>query len=195
MQIHAGNSTALPRSILHSLDTYRHRVFIEKLGWEMNCEEGRERDQFDHHGTIYVVATNDDQEIIGCARLLPTTQPYLLGDVFPQLMGAVPVPRSPEVWELSRFAAVDFSGTSSHPLEQFSSPVAVGLLEAAIEVASSKGAQRLVTVSPVGVERLLRRAGFAAHRAAPPVNVDGHKLYACWIEIGLRQNQRITALN
>ncbi|HSW18141.1 MAG TPA: N-acylhomoserine lactone synthase, partial [Ramlibacter sp.] len=69
---------------------------------------------------------------------------------------------------------------------QFSSPVAVGLLEKAIEVAAAQGAQRLITVSPLGIERLLRREGFRARRAAPPKIIDGHPIFACWIEVAPR---------
>ena len=44
-------------------------------------------------------------------------------------------------------------------------------------------AQRLITVSPLGIERLLRREGFRAHRAAPPQIIDGHPIFACWIDV------------
>ena len=93
------------------------------------------------------------------------------------------MPSSPAVWELSRFAAVDLAARRTSALSQFSSPIAVGLLRAAIRVAADRGAERLITVSPLGIERLLRRAGFHAHRAAPPCIVDGHPLFAALIEV------------
>ena len=43
------------------------------------------------------------------------------------------------------------------------------------------GARRFITVSPLGVERLLRIAGFKAHRLAPPTLVDGNPVFACSI--------------
>ncbi len=66
---------------------------------------------------------------------------------------------------------------------QIVSPVAPNILKKAAECAASKGAKRLITVSPIGVERLIRRAGFHAHRAGPPMIVDGDPIFACWIEI------------
>ena len=66
---------------------------------------------------------------------------------------------------------------------QFSSPVAVGLLDNALAVARENGAERLITVSPLGIERLLRREGFRARRVAPPLIIDGHPIFACWIEV------------
>jgi N-acyl-L-homoserine lactone synthetase len=161
---------------------YRHRVFIKKLGWQLRCEDGLEYDQFDRDDTFYVIATGDDGDVVGTARLLPTTRPYLLDTVFPQLLHGFAPPRSENVWELSRFAAVDFKAARTSAMSQFSSPVAVGLLRASLECAAALGARQLVTVSPLGVERLLSRSGFRVHRAAPPVLVEGTPLFACWID-------------
>lgn len=90
---------------------------------------------------------------------------------------------SDEVWELSRFAAVDFSRERpSAGFGQFSSPVAVELLRTAIACAQEHKVRWLITVSPLGVERLLVRAGFKARRLAPPLIVDGVPIFACSIE-------------
>lgn len=183
MQVVIGAPESLPGGVFQKLSRYRHKVFVEKLGWELQTPKGMELDQFDRHDTVYVVAQDERGSVNGCARLLPTTRPYLLAEVFPQLLQGMPPPCSQEVWELSRFAAVDFDAPMASSLSQFSSPVAVGLLQAALSCAAAQGAKRLITVSPLGIERLLRKAGFHAHRVAPPVIVDGHPLFACWIEV------------
>jgi N-acyl-L-homoserine lactone synthetase len=183
MHIIDGTAEALGRTTMEALAKYRHRVFIEKLGWSLPTHEGREVDQFDHGGTRYAIAMDADGDIVGSARLLPTDQPYLLGDVFPELMGNVAVPRDPEVWELSRFSAVDLSATAPLHSTQFSSPIAVALLQHVRELAARHGVHRLITVSPLGVERLLRRACFPAFRAAPPRKIDDHWLFACYIAV------------
>jgi len=183
MNIVSETSASLPGNLYTLAAAYRHKVFVERLCWELASQDGLEEDQFDRPDTVYVVACNESGNVCGCARLLPTTGPYLLAEVFPQLLnGAVP-PNSPEIWELSRFAAVDWQGNSPSALAQFSSPIAIKLLEEAIACAASRGAKQLITVSPLGVERLLQRAGFRAHRAGPPVITDGRPLFACWIEV------------
>lgn len=157
---------------------YRHRIFIERLGWQLPVQDGLERDQFDRPDTVYVVAKNDAGQICGCARLLPTTDPYLLGEVFPQLMNGAPVPSQHDVWELSRFAAADPDGNARDAAAS-----SRHLLGAAVQSAAEHGATRLITVSPLGIERLLARMGVHAHRAGPPVLIDGKPVFACWIEI------------
>jgi acyl homoserine lactone synthase len=183
----SGTSTSLAAEVLVGLARFRHRVFVEMLGWELQSRDGLELDQFDRADTVYVAARNEHGAVVGIARLLPTTRPYLLRDVFPQLLHEQPLPCTPAVWELSRFAAVDFDSTRTNPVSnaaaQVSSPVAVGLLREAMRVAGELGAQRLITVSPLGVERLLRKAGFRAHRAGPPIIAEGHPVFACWIDL------------
>ncbi|BCA64676.1 acyl-homoserine-lactone synthase [Fluviibacter phosphoraccumulans] len=183
MKIVSGSQAELSPILYDDLGCYRHQVFVELLQWDLNTPEGIEQDQFDRQDTVYVLARNDEGRINGCARLLPTTKPYLLGEVFPELFNGLTPPSSSEVWELSRFAAVDTSDMSASPRGQLSSPIAVALLRHTIETAARLGAKRLITVSPVGVERLLRHAGFRAHRAGPPMVIGGHPLFACWIEV------------
>lgn len=183
MQVVKGRQEELPLGLYPELLGYRHKVFVGQLGWELETDGIVEKDQFDHEETFYVITQDDAGSITGCARLLPTTKSYLLGDVFPQLFNGLPVPCTPDVWELSRFAAVDFSAKTKTHAGQFSSPITLALLKEAVAFAAQMGAKRLVTVSPVGIERLLKHTGFHAHRAGPPMIVDGHPIFACWIEI------------
>ncbi len=183
MNIVSGTAGSLS-DVYRQVAGYRYRVFVENLGWDLHAPDGLEQDQFDRPDTIYVAVRDNEGEVCGCARLLPTMHPYLLSEVFPQLLNGAMPPSSPEIWELSRFAAVDFNSPSQSPLRQMSSDIAVALLQASIECAAAHGAKRLITVSPLGIERLLRKAGFKAHRAGPPIMVDGHPIFACWIEVG-----------
>ena len=182
MRITSGCSAELRPPLMTRLARYRHRVFVETLGWQLQCRDALEWDQFDREDTLYVIAQNAVGDVIGTARLLPTTRPYLLSEVFPVLLNGAAPPQSPTVWELSRFAAVDFGGTTGSALNQFSSPITTGLLRAASRCAMAQGAQRMVTVSPLGVERLLRRTGFQSHRLGPPMVVNQQPLFACSIQ-------------
>lgn len=183
MNLTSGRTPALSPALYSKTAQYRYKVFIETLGWELETRNGEELDQFDRPDTLYVIAEDEEGNVNGCARLLPTHRPYLLGEVFPQLMNGQPIPCSPDVWELSRFTSVDFNAKTTGALSQFSSELTLKLLRESIRVAAAHGAKRLITVSPIGIERLLRRTGVHAHRAGPPMIVDGHPIFACWIEL------------
>ena len=181
MQVISGAAETLPNNLYARVAGYRHQVFVERLGWPLHTENGMESDQFDRPDTVYVVAQDAHGHITGCARLLSTTGPYLLGEVFPQLLNGLPPPHSPEVWELSRFAAVDLHSRGA-PYESTPTRVAHKLLELSIACAAGHGAKKLIAVTSVAVERLLSRMDFHSHRAGPLMIIDGQPIIACWIE-------------
>jgi len=181
LQMISGTRKQLQAEVETSLAQYRHRVFIQELGWPLPTENGLERDSFDRHDTVYVVARDTSGEICGCGRLLPTTKPYLLSEVFPELMGDMPLPHASEVWELSRFAIStprDIRLTSAESWLNTRS-----LLANLVSVAASHGATRLITVSAIGIERLLLRMEVNVHRVSTPQFIDGKPVLAFWIEI------------
>lgn len=176
MQFIYGTSAVLQSELMAEVARYRFDIFVRKLGWQLQCQEGREYDEFDHEKTVYVVAQDDDGDVVGTARLLPTTGPYLLANLFPNLWGSGELPNSPDVWELSRFASVDMNRVAHTLPSQFSSAHATELLDAAIDCARIHGASELITVSPMGVERLLAHAGYQVRRAGMPGIVGGSRL-------------------
>jgi N-acyl-L-homoserine lactone synthetase len=183
MRVISGRSGGLPADVYWRMARYRHQVFVERLGWLLDTQDGAEIDQFDRADTVYVAVEDREGNIAGCARLLPTVEPYMLGDAFPRLFNGMSPPRDPSVWELSRFASMDFTRRTDSPLANFSSPTTAVLMREVMACAAHHGAKRLVTVSPLGLERLIRRLGLCAHRAGPPTLVNGQAVFACWIEI------------
>ncbi|WP_063771728.1 acyl-homoserine-lactone synthase [Cupriavidus necator] len=164
------------------LARYRHEVFVQRLGWTLPCPDGLELDQFDREDTVYLVALNKCTGAIrGSARLMPTTRPYLLREIFPVLLHDAPAPTSADIWELSRFAVVDLEAPASARSGQFSSRAATALLRATLICAAELGARGLVSVSPIGVARLLKRAGFVV-QSGPPVTMGGKRLFVCRID-------------
>jgi N-acyl-L-homoserine lactone synthetase len=183
MEFITGTADALPPGMLFEMAHYRHRVFVQGLGWNLSASQRIELDEFDRRDTQYVIALDSQRKIVGTARLLSTEQPYLLKDVFPQLLGGARSPHSPQVWELSRFAAMDLGSTRLDPHRALASPLALQVLEAAMCLAATCGATQLISVSPPAIERILRAAGLRAQRAGPPVLVDREVLVACLLQV------------
>jgi acyl homoserine lactone synthase len=64
---------------------FRNRAltFSERLGWEVVVKDGYERDVFDDATPLYLVSVDPETEQYwGSLRLLPTTGPNMLRDVF-----------------------------------------------------------------------------------------------------------------
>jgi acyl homoserine lactone synthase len=90
----------------------RYRVFKDRLGWDVTTSGDLEADEFDTFRPVYVLHV-DNEYVDGCVRLLPTTGPYMLRDVFPVLLGTEPAPVGARVWEASRFACEKSGSTDS----------------------------------------------------------------------------------
>src|SRR6266581_6690093 len=82
----------------------RHRVFKERLDWDVLASGDMEIDEFDALHPAYLLQRANDGRVQGCVRLLPSTGPTMLRDAFPILLGGAPAPTSPTIWESSRFA-------------------------------------------------------------------------------------------
>jgi acyl homoserine lactone synthase len=178
-----GTAQELGAPWMRALGRYRHQVFVQRLGWDLqDASEDGEWDRFDRADTVHVMSLDLHGRITGCARLLPTTRPYLLADVFGELLDGAPPPQSAEVWELSRFAAVDLdAGPPSG--NTLGSPQALDLLRASMRAASRHGARGLVSVSPVAIQRILQHGNFPFSRLGRTHRIGGHALFACGLAL------------
>jgi len=178
MQVSYSLATKLSEIDIQHLYAYRYAVFVERLRWALpGAQNGLEIDQFDRPDTIHVMARNEGGHICGCARLLPTVRPYLLSEVFPQLMHGEPLPASDDIWELSRFSASDLSNVASPTW------ICREVMAATVTCAIEVGAKRLIAVTSKGVERILGRLGINWQPAGSSMRIDGQALFAFWVEI------------
>lgn len=180
-QYSTGTRQQLSPQLFEQMGYYRREVFISQLGWELNVIDGMELDEFDSPDAVYVCSHDDEGNVSGVARLLPTTVPYLMEKVFPQLWAGKNLPHDSQIWELSRFAAV--LPSSNGPFEhQASAKHASNLLRNVMRTSSIFGANTLITVSPVGMERLLRLNGFRVIRAGLPMVDHGAPIVSLQID-------------
>lgn len=85
----------------------RHRCFIERNGWTVPNHDGMEYDQYDTPAAVYLIRRDEGlRRVLGVARLIPTTRPYMLKELWPELLGT-DVPASARVWEATRFGIDD----------------------------------------------------------------------------------------
>ncbi|PCI42799.1 MAG: hypothetical protein COB51_12465, partial [Moraxellaceae bacterium] len=121
-----------PQDITH-MHQLRSKVFKDRLGWDVNAEDGLEIDEFDQLNPIYLLSKNDHNDVEGCLRLIPTSQPYMLEKIFPELLRGEDTPKDQNVWEMSR-CAVELN--SNHPTVQGNmNEVTVGIIRNAYEFA------------------------------------------------------------
>lgn len=134
----------------------RHRLFIEHNHWAVPTYDGMEYDQFDTPAAVYLLQRAAHGEVQGVARLIPTTRPYMLKDLWPELLGGEDIPSDPTVWEATRFG-VDRS-LSLRERGHIVAEIVLGCLEFGLMA----GIQRyLVLMPPLIVRRSIGGLGCA----------------------------------
>lgn len=156
--------------LIDEMFSLRARQFDQRLRWKVKVNEyGHEVDEFDDLDPLYVVSLGPDGSVIGTFRLLQTTGPHMLLDVFPELLPDGQFIRSPLVWESTRFCV------DTERVKQLSSrginSVTGELLSTLLEVGLYAGLTHIVTVIDVRMERVLLRAKCPVERMGPPVKI------------------------
>jgi len=145
--------------LLGQIFKLRKKVFVDQLGWDVPVHGDQEYDTYDQLNANYVVWCSDDRKkLYGCVRLMPTTGPTLLHDVFGDTHSNNPDLIHEEVWEGTRMCVDEEFIRQDFP--DMPSGKSFSLLFLALcEVALSHGIKRMVSNFEPCMSRIYRRAG------------------------------------
>lgn len=166
--------------VMEKVYLFRHKLFVERLKWE-DCrrDDGREIDQFDGPGCIHLVRMVGG-EVTAYSRLLPTTRPHLLSDVYPQLAQVGPPPRGPDVYEWTRCGTLPSRREGRAGIID---PATAEIFTAAAEVAEARGMEGLLAQThPILVNRLMS-CGWDVEPLGLPTKFHGHSIVAVYARL------------
>jgi len=175
--------------LLDQMYQLRHAVFAERLKWTSLNSYRREIDLYDVLNPVYLICRDPAGDVVGCWRLLPTTGPYMLKDIFDHLLHGAPAPQQADTWEISRFA-IDPQWRDYASLGAVGSIVGHMLL-ALFDFAEQNGIARVVAASDVRFDRILKRAGLTTSHFGPPVRMENSYAVAGWADMTARSRARI----
>jgi acyl homoserine lactone synthase len=140
----------------------RHRIFVERLGWEMPSIRRMEYDQYDTPATYYLLWRDENGAARGIARLNPTDRPYLLKEIFPEFVTMGELPETPRVWEGTRFGV-------DRDLDPATRQMVIGeLLLGCLEFALGIGVRQYVVLMPLLVlKKIFPRMGCEVELIGP----------------------------
>jgi acyl-homoserine lactone synthase len=81
----------------------RYQIFVKQRGWPLPAANSHEIDQYDDGDAVYFLDLDDEDRIQGTVRMTPTVKSSLLADFFPHLVENGQSPRSPHVYEATRY--------------------------------------------------------------------------------------------
>ncbi|WP_047862734.1 acyl-homoserine-lactone synthase [Archangium gephyra] len=124
--IHAGNRHLYEDTIEQHF-RIRHDICVGEMRWmELERPDGRDVDQFDTDKAVYLLGLEPERGVVAGSRLLPTLEPHLLGNVFPELANIRGVPHAPDIFEWTRFFVHPARRESNRPSK------AAGIIQCAI---------------------------------------------------------------
>ncbi|MEO6093920.1 MAG: acyl-homoserine-lactone synthase [Novosphingobium sp.] len=155
----------------------RKRVFIDSLKWDIPHEGGREIDQYDTAQADYLIlADRLTGEHRASVRLLPTTGPHILGEVFPYLCDGA-VPRGLHIMEITRFVL-------SPDVRRREKQATRNMLgRAMIEFGQSQGVEQFTAVCEMGFLSQLLASGWQIEPLGMPQVVAGSTIGAVLIHL------------
>ncbi len=96
-------SHLFPGNPIYEQHRLRHECIVQRQCWNVPTIHNMEYDQYDNPAAYYLVWRDVMGKARGSSRLYPTDRPYMLEQVFPQLVTKTRLPKSSQVWEGSRF--------------------------------------------------------------------------------------------
>ncbi|GAA6213101.1 acyl-homoserine-lactone synthase [Hyphomicrobiales bacterium 4NK60-0047b] len=131
--------------IMPSMYKLRYKQFVERQGYETFSYKNFEYDQYDTPAATYLVYRGQCGEVQGLSRLAPTDRPYMIKDLWPNMVTKIDLPNSMDVWESTRFC-IDKEVDSKERAK-----IKVELLCAALEYGLKNGINAFVGVMPPAI--------------------------------------------
>lgn len=88
---------------LPSMHRLRKKMFVDLQNWDIPTFKDMEYDAYDNPATTYLVHLNDHGDVEGMVRVYPTDRPYMIKEVWPEVIEKIPMPGAGNIYEGSRF--------------------------------------------------------------------------------------------
>ena len=147
------------KELLDKMFRLRKRVFFDQLGWQVEVDGDLEIDRYDVLNPVYLIwASADRSKLYASIRLMPTTGPTLLYDVFRSTFPHGAGLSAPGIWEGTR-ACVDAEAVHADYPGIDAARAFSMLVLASSECAFAHGIRTIVSNYELQVLRIYRRAG------------------------------------
>lgn len=154
------HQTAQNRDLLINAMRLRKQVFADTLNWDVPVHGDLEYDIYDTMGASYLIWSSADRgTVYGMVRMMTTTGPTLLHDVFHATHAANPALIADDIWEGTRMCIDEAAIARDLGID---AARAFNLLFLALaEAADAMGIKRLVSNFEACMSRVYRRAGLS----------------------------------
>lgn len=158
----------------------RYRSFVSRQSYDVPVEEGMEYDQFDTLAAVYLMWRDEHGDVKGVSRLSPTDRPYMLEQLWPDMVEKIALPHSRTIYEGTRFC-VDNTITDAALRSRIKHEIVLAYLEFSL----AKGIEHIIGVMPPGIwAAVFARSGWQ-HETLGSIKTleDGEKIVAARLPV------------
>ena len=149
----------------------RAAVFKDRLEWAVDVRDGRERDRYDDLDPLYLISVGPNGMPRASIRLMPTTGPTLLSDVFADSFDEPVDLKSATLWEATRFCI----HPDADPRAEQS--IAAEMLMGICEVGLMSGLTGIIGVYDPRLIRIYGRIGWRPEPLARSIRYESGPIY------------------
>jgi len=155
----------------------RYRMFVERQQWTVPHFRQIEYDEFDTPAATYILTVDDEFRALGTLRLIPTTRPYMVESLWPDLVNEE-LPHRDTIWEASRFGCDRNLDAASRRR------VVAELLLGCQEFGVANGISKYLAVMPLPIFKCVIAAnGCPVTLFRPTPRLDRYEIAAAYIDV------------
>jgi N-acyl-L-homoserine lactone synthetase len=155
----------------------RYKMFVERQKWSVPSYRQIEYDQFDTPAATYILTVDEQYRALGAARLIPTTRPYMVESLWPDLVD-MELPHCDSIWEASRFGCDrDLDAASRRR-------VVAQLILGCQEFGIATGISKYLGVMPIRIFKYVIAANHCpVAQIGSTLRLNGHEIAAAYIDV------------
>jgi N-acyl-L-homoserine lactone synthetase len=155
----------------------RYKMFVERQKWTVPSYRQIEYDEFDTPAATYILTVDDQHRALGTTRLIPTTRPYMVESLWPELVN-MGLPHCDPIWEASRFGCDRELDAASRRR------VVAELILGCQEFGIANGISQYLGVMPTRIFKYVIAAnGCPVTPVGPSLRSHGHEITAAYIDV------------
>lgn len=150
----------------------RKLIFKDRMGWDVDLtQEGLEVDNYDLPETVYIIARDNLNRVAGVWRILPSSCPSMIRDIWPDFLNSFDMPINDSAWEASRFGVQAYHDNPKDNIRSVSK-ITSELIVALLKVCVITGIESIYTMYNLQIARSVRKVGFFAEETSKEILIE-----------------------
>lgn len=151
----------------------RKLIFKDRMGWDVDInKDGLEIDDYDLPETVYILVRDETGRVSGVWRMLPSTSPSMIRNIWPEFLNSFDMPTHASAWEVSRFGVYTYASTPRENIKA-SNRVTAELILGLLTACQLTGITDIYTMYNLQIAKAVGKIGFFAEETSNEIPIEG----------------------